>query len=84
MDAVVRATLQEVCGPQEAQYGFGWLAREHKILFYVDDGQIAGQYSIWLQAAMTTMVRMFEMVGLQTNLDKTKAMICTPGFIWGE
>ena len=28
------------------------------------------------------MVRMFEWVGLQTNLNKTKAVICTPGFIW--
>ena len=30
------------------------------------------------------MVRMFERVCLQTNLGKTKAMICTPGFIWGQ
>ena len=29
--AVVRATLQEICGPQEAQHGFGWLAGEHNI-----------------------------------------------------
>ena len=30
------------------------------------------------------MVRMFDRVGLQTNLGKTKAMICMPGFIWGQ
>ena len=28
------------------------------------------------------MVRMFERVGLQTNLNKTKDMICTMGYIW--
>ena len=30
------------------------------------------------------MVRMFERVGLQINLNKNKAMICTLGFIWGQ
>ena len=23
-------------------------------------------------------------LGIKANLDKTKAMICMPGFIWGE
>ena len=41
-------------------------------------------YLIWVQAALTTMVRNFERVGLHTNLNKTKAMICTPRFIWGH
>ena len=31
MYAVVRATLQDICGPQEAQHGFGWSAGEHNI-----------------------------------------------------
>ena len=26
----------------------------------------------------------FERVSLQKNLNKTKAVICTPGFIWGQ
>ena len=30
------------------------------------------------------MVRMFERVGLQTNLNNTKTMVCTTGFIWGK
>ena len=38
VDAAVRETLQEICGPQEAQHGFGWLAEEHDISFYADDG----------------------------------------------
>ena len=29
--ALVRATFQEICGPQEAQRGFGWLEGEHNI-----------------------------------------------------
>ena len=42
VDAAVRETLQEICGPQEAQHGFGWLAEEHDISFYADDGWIVG------------------------------------------
>ena len=57
---------------------------EHNICFYAYDGQISGQDPIWVQAALTKMVRMFERVGLQTNLDKTKAMIFTLGFVWGQ
>ena len=42
VDSVVRAALQEVFGPREAQHGFGWVAGEHNICFYADDGRIAG------------------------------------------
>ena len=31
VDEVVRATLQDICGPQEAQQGFRWSAGEQKI-----------------------------------------------------
>ena len=59
VDSVVRATLQDVCRPQEAQHGFGWSEGEHNICFYADDRQIAGQDPIWVHAVLTTMVRMF-------------------------
>ena len=59
VDAVVRAALQEFYGPQEAQHGLGWAAGYHKICFYADDGQIAGRDPIWVQTALTTMVRIF-------------------------
>ena len=84
VDALVRAALQEVCGTQEAQHGFRWAAGEHNICFYADDGRISGRYPIWVQTALTTMVRMFERVVMQTNLGNTKAIICTPGVIWGK
>ena len=84
VDAVVRETLQEICGPQEAQHSFGWSSGEQNIFFYADDGRIAGRDPIWVQTALTKMVRIFDRVGLQTNLNNTKAMICTSGFIWGQ
>ena len=79
-----RAALQEVFGPQEAQHGFVWEAGEHNICFYADDGHISGQYSIWVQTTRTAMIRIFKRIGLQTNLGRTKSIICTPGFIWGK
>ena len=83
-DAVVRAILQEICGPQEAQHGFGWSAGEHNIYVYADDGQIAGRDPIRVQTALMKMGGMFERVGLHTNLNNINAMICTMGFIWGQ
>ena len=84
MDAVVRADLQEVCGTQEDQHGFRWAAGEHNVCLYADDIQIAGQYPIWVQTALASMLITFKRVGLWTNLGKNKAMICMPGFIWRQ
>ena len=81
VDAVVRAALQEICGPQESQHGFVWEAEDPNICFYADDGRISGRNTILVQTALTAMVIMFERVGLQTNMSKTKAMICTPWFM---
>ena len=82
VEAVVRAFLLEVYGPQEAHHVFGWAAGEHNIVFYADDGRIAGRNNIWVQTTLIAMVRTFERVGLQKNLGKTKVMMCNQGFIW--
>ena len=74
----------EVCGTQEAQHRFGWAAGDHRICFYAYDGRIVGRNTIWMQTALTVMVRMFERVGLQKNLIKTKAMVYKLGFIWDQ
>ena len=54
---------------------------EHKIVLYANDSCIAGHNPIWVQTTLTSVVRMFERVGLLKNLGKTKAIVCTPGFI---
>ena len=82
MEAVERVVLLDSRGPQEAHRGFGWAAGEHNIIFYADNGHIAGQNPIWVQTTTTEMVRIFESVGLQKNIGKTKAMVCNLGFIW--
>ena len=84
VDAVVRAVLEEVCSPQEAQHGMVWALGEIKLVFYGYDGEIFGRYHEWVQDALAVTVAMFRGMGLETNLKKTKAMVCTQGFIWGK
>ena len=35
-----------------------------------------------MQTTLISIVRMFDRVGLQTNLSNNKSMVCMPGFIW--
>ena len=48
VDLVVRAVLEEVCGPKEDHHGLGWSAGERNQVFYVDDRRIAGRYPYWI------------------------------------
>ena len=54
------------------------------LFFNADDGRIGGRDHKWVQDALTVTVAMFRRMGLGTNLENTKAMVCTPGFIWGK
>ena len=81
VDAVVQAFLEEVCSPQEAHHDMGWEAGARNFVFNVDDVRIAGWDHEWVQDALTVTVAMFQRMGLEKNLDKTKAMVRTPRFI---
>ena len=88
VDLVVQAVLEEVCSPQKFQHGTAWDGRRGQgiLFFYADDGRIAGRYHEWVQDSLPIMVAMFRQMGQETNLDKTKAVVCTPRFIrrkWG-
>ena len=84
VDAVVRSKLKVVCIPQEARHGMGWSAGEHNLIFYADGRRIGGRNHIWVQGDLTVSVAIFQHMGLETNLEKTKALVCTPGYIWGK
>ena len=55
-----------------------WAAGERKPIFYADNGRIGGRYHIWVQDALPVSVAMFQQMRLETNLEKTKALVCTP------
>ena len=44
VDAVVRAVLDKVYGPQEAQHGFVWVEGGMNLVFYAGDGKVSRQY----------------------------------------
>ena len=83
VDTLVREVLVEVCRHQEAHHGFSWAAGGHSIFFYADNVSMAGSKPIWFQTTLIAMVRMFDWVGILTNIGNTKAMVFTPSFIWG-
>ena len=43
-----------------------------------------GVDSGWVQENFMDITAIFERVGIQTDLDKTKTMVCTPGYLWGR
>ena len=62
----------------------GWSAGMRNLIFYVDDRSIGGRNHIWIQDALTVSLAMFRWMGLEKNLEKTKYLVCTHGYIWGE
>jgi exonuclease III len=84
IDAVVRYWLSLVLEGTETDDGLGRSVAEWLVLFYADDGLIAARNHEWLQMAINCLTTLFARVGLRTNTSKTKAMTCTPGFIWGR
>ena len=61
----------------------GW-GGGHDIVFYAKNDCIAGRNPIWVQGKLTTLIQMFEQVGLDMNLVNTKSMTFTTSFIWGK
>ena len=81
VDAVVREWLRQTLGVEVARQGLGDLARTILVAFYADDGVLSARCPEWLQNSFTILVGLFERVGLRTNAQKTKVMMCIPGRI---
>ena len=62
----------------ETQGERGREGRHQAALFYADDGMVASSDPRWLQWDFTTLVGLFDRVGLQTNVGKTVSMTCRP------
>jgi hypothetical protein len=57
------------------------LVRDQCIAFFVDDGLVAARCPEWLQTSFNILIPLFERIGLRTNAEKTKVMMCLPGKI---
>ena len=60
VDVVVHVVLEEVCSPQQAQHGMGWVSGERNPVFYADDRRISGRGHDWVQDTLMVMVTMFQ------------------------
>ena len=89
VDTVVQEWLRRLFGRQPAAHGLdarqadgATLYRLFLALFYADDGYIASRNPVLLDRALGILSGLFKRVGLATNTDKTKTVICVPGKIW--
>ena len=61
----------------------GQEGRHHNALFCADDGMVASLDPRWLQGTFSTLVGLFDRLGLRTNVGKTVVMVCRPCRGWG-
>jgi hypothetical protein len=79
VDAIVRAWYHSnaMNNPHPRQRETVWT--DLASIFYADDGNIYCLCARTLQAATDCIVDLFARMGLLTNAEKTKAMVCMPG-----
>ena len=78
VDAVVRHWMAVMVEGMEEQGEGVQEVRHHNTLFYTDDGTVALSDPRWLQGAFSTLVGMFDRMGLRNNVWKTVGMVCRP------
>ena len=61
----------------------GWETVDQNIVSYAYEGRIEERDRIWVQDTLPVKVEIFRRVDLETNLEKTKALVCTNRYIWG-
>ena len=47
-------------------------------IFYADDRMVASKYPVWIQSEFVMLTRIFDRVGLRTNIRKIVGMVCRP------
>jgi hypothetical protein len=68
-------------GEEAAHNGLGDRVVKILVAFYIDNRLIASQDPVWLQESFNILIGLFEQIGLFTNANKIKAMVCIPGLI---
>ena len=47
-------------------------------VFYADDRMVASKDPVWLQSSFVMLTRIFDRVGLRTNIQKVVCILCNP------
>jgi len=59
----------------------GATVRDLLVAFHADDGLVASRNHQWLQDALNVLVTLFQKVGPETSVDKTKIVVCHPSLV---
>ena len=78
VDAVVRHWVNGIVEEAKARGETGQEGRQQAALFYADDGMVISSDPAWLQGAFTTLLGLFDRVGLLTNVRKTVSIVFHP------
>ena len=78
VDAVVSHWVTVMVEGSEERGVRGQEGMHHNNLFYADNGMVASSDPQWLQDTFSTLVGLFNRVGLDTNARKTVGMVCHP------
>ena len=78
VDAVVRHWVEVMVDGAGGQGGNGQEYRHQNELFYADENMIELSDPGWLQGEFSTLVRLFDWVGLRGKVGKTVGMVCRP------
>ena len=75
VDAVVRYWVTVMAEGAEDQGKRGKEGRHHNYLFYAEYGMVALLYPQWIRDEFSTLVCLFNRMGLWTNVGKTVGMV---------
>ena len=78
MNAVVWHWSIGLVDEAEAKGETGREGRHQSEIFYANDGMVVSSDPAWLQGAFTSLVAIFDRVGLMTNSGKTVSIVCHP------
>ena len=78
VDTVVRHWVTVMVEGSEEQGERGQEGRHQNSLFYLDNDMVALLYPRWLQGAFSTLVGLFNGVGMWTNVGKIFSMVFCP------
>ena len=78
VDAVVSHWVMMALEEADKRGERGDEGRNQASLLYADYGMVASSDPRWLQCTFDALVRLFKLMGLQTNVGKTVSMVCQP------
>ena len=78
VDEVVRHWVTVIVEGAEERGEHGQEGRHQADLFYADDGMVASPETRLIQGEFSTLVGLFDRMGLQNNVSKKVGMVCRP------